>query len=78
ERVQSRLHASGVGTGIHYPIPVHLQPAWADLGHGRGDFPVAELAADQVLSLPMYPELTEHAVTQVATHLTQAATLQIA
>jgi dTDP-4-amino-4,6-dideoxygalactose transaminase len=78
ERVQSRLHAAGVGTGIHYPIPVHLQPAWADLGHGRGDFPVAELATDQVLSLPMYPELTERAVTQVATHLTQAATLQIA
>jgi dTDP-4-amino-4,6-dideoxygalactose transaminase len=78
ERVQSRLQASGVGTGIHYPIPVHLQPAWAELGHQRGDFPVAELAADQVLSLPIYPELTERSVTEVADHLIQAATRRIA
>jgi dTDP-4-amino-4,6-dideoxygalactose transaminase len=70
--VQRELHASGVGTGIHYPIPVHLQPAWRDLGYERGDFPVSERAADQVLSLPMYPELTAAAVTEVAQRLALA------
>jgi dTDP-4-amino-4,6-dideoxygalactose transaminase len=51
------LTAKGVQTGIHYPIPVHLQPAYADARWRRGDFPPAEKAAEQVLSLPMYPEL---------------------
>jgi len=56
--LQESLAAQGIQTGLHYPIPVHLQPAYADLGYRRGDFPVSELAAQQVLSLPMYPELT--------------------
>ena len=50
--------ANGVQTGIHYPIPVHLQPAYADLGYREGQFPQAERAAAEVLSLPMYPELS--------------------
>ena len=50
-----RCRRTACQTGIHYPIPVHLQPAYADLGHGAGDFPHSERAANEVLSLPMYP-----------------------
>lgn len=56
--LQDALRALGIGTGIHYPIPVHLQKAHADLGYGAGDFSCAEAAAAEVLSLPLYPELT--------------------
>jgi dTDP-4-amino-4,6-dideoxygalactose transaminase len=56
--LQRTLQAHGIATGIHYPVPVHLQPAYADLGYKAGDFPEAERAAEQVLSLPMYPELS--------------------
>ena len=58
DALQRTLHANGVQTGIHYPVPVHLQPAYADLGYRAGQFPHAERAADEVLSLPMYPELS--------------------
>ena len=56
--LQSFLHDRGVSTGIHYPIPVHLQKAFAELGHKEGDFPHSEAAANEVLSIPMYPELS--------------------
>ena len=56
--LQRALQAYGVQTGIHYPIPVHLQEAYRDLGHVAGDFPHTERAANEVLSLPMYPELS--------------------
>ena len=56
-----QLAAKGIQTGLHYPIPVHLQPAHADLGYKAGDFPVSEEAAHTVLSLPLYPEMpAEH------------------
>lgn len=58
EALQQALQAEGVQTGIHYPIPVHLQEAHADLGYGPGDFPRSEQAANEVLSLPMFPEMT--------------------
>jgi dTDP-4-amino-4,6-dideoxygalactose transaminase len=58
EAWQHTLQARGIHTGIHYPIPVHLLPAFADLGYARGQFPHAEHAASEVLSLPMYAELT--------------------
>ena len=52
------LNERGIATGIHYPIPVHLQKAFAELGHEPGDFPIAERAANELLSLPMFPEMT--------------------
>src|SRR5215212_7470363 len=64
--LQRYLSAAGVQTGIHYPVPVHLQPAYAALGHKEGDFPVAESQARASLSLPMFAELTEGQVSYVA------------
>ena len=66
DSLQAALTDEGIQTGIHYPIPVHLQPAYADLGYGPGAFPQAEAAAKEVLSLPLYPELSSQAVAQVA------------
>jgi dTDP-4-amino-4,6-dideoxygalactose transaminase len=66
DRLRARLTEAGVQTGVHYPIPVHLQPAYRDLGYSAGDFPVCEAAAAAVLSLPMFPELTDAQVAEVA------------
>ena len=63
---QEALQAQGVQTGIHYPTPVHLLPAFADLGYVPGDFPHSEQAANEVLSLPMFPELTAEQCEMVA------------
>jgi dTDP-4-amino-4,6-dideoxygalactose transaminase len=63
---RARLAEAGVQTGVHYPIPVHLQPAYRDLGYRAGDFPVAERVAGEVLSLPMFPELTAQQIGTVA------------
>lgn len=59
DRVLRAMAQHGVSCGIHYPVPLHLQPAYASLGWGPGSFPEAERAAEEVLSLPMFPELTE-------------------
>jgi len=59
DAVRERLAEAGVESGIHYPVPLHLQPAYAHLGHRPGDFPVAERLAAEILSLPMFPEVTE-------------------
>jgi dTDP-4-amino-4,6-dideoxygalactose transaminase len=63
--LQQSLTADGVATGLHYPIPVHLQEAHRDLGYREGDFPQSEAAAREVLSLPMFPEMTPAQVQDV-------------
>lgn len=66
DALRARLAERGIGTGIHYPLPIHLQQACAHLGYRRGDLPVTEQAADEILSLPMYAELTEEQIERVA------------
>ena len=66
---RARLADAGVQTGVHYPIPVHLQPAYRDLGYAAGAFPVSERVAAEVLSLPMFPELTNDQIATVASLL---------
>ncbi len=65
EAVQTALAKEGVGTGIHYPIPLHLQKAYTNLGYGIGDFPASEKTAERILSLPMFPGLTESELERV-------------
>lgn len=65
EQLQQKLTEQGIQTGIHYPIPVHLQTGYADLGYKAGDFPNSEMVAQEVLSLPMYAELSPEQVEQV-------------
>lgn len=72
ERVLARLSAAGVGAAIHYPTPLHLTEAYAPLGIPSGSFPVAEQAAGQILSLPMFPHLTPDQQETVAAALTEA------
>ena len=67
-----KLREAGVGAGIHYPIPIHLQKAYAELGQGPGSFPVTEAAARRILSLPLYPEMTRDHVDRVALALGRA------
>ncbi len=66
DKLQAFLKSHGIGTLIHYPIPVHLQKSYEDLGIGSGSFPMAEKCAKEILSLPLYPELTVDEVTEVS------------
>jgi dTDP-4-amino-4,6-dideoxygalactose transaminase len=75
--LRRHLDESGIQTAIHYPIPAHLQPAYADLGYRPGDFPVAEQAAREVLSLPIYPELTNDQIAAVAQAVTNCRSLSV-
>ncbi len=64
--LQAHLTERGIGTAVHYPVPVHLQPAYRRLGYERGSLPVSEGLAESVLSLPMYPQISEAQITAVA------------
>ncbi|KQZ26659.1 erythromycin biosynthesis sensory transduction protein eryC1 [Mesorhizobium sp. Root552] len=74
EALRQSLDAAGIATGLHYPIPVHLQKAHADLGHRKGDFPVSEQVASEVLSVPLYPELTSEQIATVVDAIAEATT----
>jgi dTDP-4-amino-4,6-dideoxygalactose transaminase len=67
-----KLNAAGIGAGIHYPIPIHLQGAFKQLGQGPGSFPVAETAAGEILSLPLFPQITPQQQERVADELRKA------
>jgi dTDP-4-amino-4,6-dideoxygalactose transaminase len=66
DELKKHLDARGVGCALHYPLPLHLQKCYASLGHQPGAFPVAEKAARECLSLPIYPELTEAQIQRVS------------
>ncbi|MEP6715138.1 MAG: DegT/DnrJ/EryC1/StrS family aminotransferase [Terriglobia bacterium] len=80
EGLMRRLAEDNIGTGIHYPVPLHLQKAYSSLGYKEGDFPVAEAASREVLSLPMYPQLRmeqQERVVDVLVRLVLAAELTV-
>lgn len=77
DALRPRLEEQGIQTAIHYPVPVHLQPAFAELGHSEGAFPVSEQLADQVLSLPMYAELTDDQISRVTAAVRAAMSIAV-
>jgi dTDP-4-amino-4,6-dideoxygalactose transaminase len=71
DAVMKHLTAANIGTGIHYPIPLHLQQAYTSLGYKPGDFPVAERASSEILSLPLFPGITADQQRRVVHELTK-------
>ena len=65
DRLREKLKSEGVATGIHYPIPLHLQPAYNYLGYKLGDFPVTEKASQEIISLPMFAELGDEQIDEI-------------
>jgi dTDP-4-amino-4,6-dideoxygalactose transaminase len=73
DEVMSHLKQNGIASGIHYPIPLHLQPAFSNLGYSEGAFPVCERAAKRIISLPLCPELTSEDIETVCRHFKAVA-----
>jgi len=71
DELKAFLASRGIGTSIHYPVPIHLQPAAKSLGYKRGDFPVAERQADRILSLPVHQDVDKHALEYVCETVTE-------
>lgn len=78
EALQAHLAEAGIGTGIHYPIPLHLQKAYSHLGYKNGDFPVTERVAAEIVSLPMFPQLQSSQQDQVVQRLREFVTAGVA
>ena len=76
DRVRERLASAGIGTAVYYPLPLHLQECFAALGHAPGDLPESERAAQEVLALPIFPELTTEQIRFVAQELASATDRQ--
>jgi dTDP-4-amino-4,6-dideoxygalactose transaminase len=70
DELQAHLKAQGIGHSVYYPLALHLQPCFAHLGYARGSLPVAEAAMESVISLPIYPELTEQQQDEVIVAVT--------
>ncbi len=77
EALQAYLAEAGIGSGIHYPIPLHLQKAYQHLGHKKGDFPVTERIAAEIVSLPMFPQLTHRQQEEVANKVKEFAASRV-
>ncbi|MFQ6092614.1 MAG: DegT/DnrJ/EryC1/StrS family aminotransferase [bacterium] len=77
-QIQGRLKAEGIATGVHYPNALHLEPAYRYLGYKRGDFPVSEQCANEVLSLPMFPELTEEEIERICSLVRESMEVSVA
>ncbi|KAA3658949.1 MAG: DegT/DnrJ/EryC1/StrS family aminotransferase [Calditrichaeota bacterium] len=71
DQLLAHLQSKGVSAGIHYPIPIHMQPAYEDLGYQKGDFPITEKFADEIISLPMYAELGKDQITYVVSTINE-------
>jgi dTDP-4-amino-4,6-dideoxygalactose transaminase len=69
DRIRSGLQDAGIQSAVHYPLPIHLQKAYGNLGYGTGDLPVTEALCERCLSLPIYPELSEEKISRVASVL---------
>jgi dTDP-4-amino-4,6-dideoxygalactose transaminase len=74
DEVMFALNEKGIQTGVHYPVPVHLQRAYRELGYTAGDFPITEQTALEYISLPMFPELTTEQIGMVTLALREAVT----
>ena len=72
DQVMEAIRKKGIGALIHYPIPLHLQEAYEELNYKRGDFPVAETVANEIMSLPMFPHMTDAQVEEVCRALKEA------
>jgi dTDP-4-amino-4,6-dideoxygalactose transaminase len=77
EALRQQLSAAGIETGLHYPVPLHLQEAYANLGYGAGNFPVSERLSGRILSLPMHPGISDAQIEQVASVLLETCNAQL-
>jgi dTDP-4-amino-4,6-dideoxygalactose transaminase len=77
EGMMSHLKTAGIGTGIHYPVPLHLQKAYSSLNHKLGDFPIVEEISAEIVSLPMFPQLTAEQQARVVKEVAHFACLTV-